>query len=369
MSVTQGNGACPAILIGLNALQPEQVNLVTPSGLLQSTFDPSNMRGDSVINDFDAEGGHLKTVRVAYKQRATPDEIRDEKSCGDNGVEKDYFEENFTPTLYREHTIKVSEAKIRRLCDAHSAWVNLGGARSQDAKGIQQQTQVMSELAMEIYMDMDALRTSVNRDLAEVYALKHGLWKGGDNSKDFQVYRTTNITGLESGSVVPAGFNRMRQEIMRSTFRGRPIVFGDGNLFLASQALQYGCCNLGGVDISKMASNAGFNFYSDIDAPDILDDENTFGIYMPGTVQFASYNEYVGNFARPMGNIQRGTVPDLAVPGLRYDMRIKPNDCGEYYEVILGINFDLWVAPENQFKSTDALSGVNGAWIAQATAV
>src|SRR5690606_24113606 len=117
------------------------------------------------------------------------------------------------------------------------------------------------------------------------------------------------------------------QELARSTFRGTPITFGEGLWDLANMSLQYGCCNDGGTDFGTMMRNAGFKFYRDLQAGTALGSGDTFGAFMPGTMQLLAFNDYVGDFSRPIGTMSRGTLPDPALPGLRYDVRVLPNEC------------------------------------------
>lgn len=367
MAITQTGAACPALLVGLNEINPQQAELVTPVGFLQAMFDPANRRDGSVITDNGTvEPGQPRPVRVAHKVRSTPASVETAKSCG-NGVERPYLEETFNTTLYREQSFKVSEEALRVLCSAHSDWVKFG--QSNNAQGQATALQAMREVVTEFMLDVDSLRQSINDACITQYAAKVGKWKGGAVTKSFPVYRTTATTGLESGGVIPAGFNTFRQEVMQSTFRGTPLVFGNGNMYLATQSMGYGCCNSAGVDISAMNAAAGYKFYSDLNAGTILGGVNNFGMFMPGSVQFASYNEYVGKFSRPIGKMERGTMMDPFVPGLVYDVRILPNECGEYYEMIVGLHFDVWVSPLTEFSASDALYEVNGAFNAVATAV
>jgi hypothetical protein len=130
--------------------------------------------------------------------------------------------------------------------------------------------------------------------------------------------------------------------------------------------LGYGCCNDGGFDFGKMAANAPFKFYSDYDMTTELGNANDFFAFFPKTVQMAVFNKYVGEFARPIGTMERGTLPDPFIPGLVYDVRILPNECGEYYDLYVNLDYDFWFAPD-QFQAGDRLEGVTGVFKAQAT--
>lgn len=367
MSITQLNAVCPAILVGLEELLKDGApyNLFTPVGLLQSLYDPTNRKPNTVTQSVDAGAGHPKTVRIAHKQRATPTDTGTSKTCG-TGTPKTYFEEVFTVNQYREHIINVRESDVRKLCDAHSKMLSTG-ANMVDLQGRAYDKQLMAEIVMEIMMDFDSLRQAINTDLHTSLTLQYGKYVGGQDIKTFNVYRQNGTTGLSEGSPVLSGFNRLTQELSRTTLMGKPIVVGEGTLDLALTSLNYGCCNSSGTDFGKMNTDAQFQYYKDFTiGTESIGSADGVAIYMPGSMQFASYNEYVGpGFNRPIGVVERGTIPDPAIPGLSYDIRIIPNACSgstvtESYDVIIGLHYDLYVAPTNQFQSTDRLTGVNG---------
>lgn len=368
MSVIQANAVCPAILIGLDEILKDGTpnELFTQVGLLQSLYDPSNRQPNTVVQNVDAGNGHPKTVRIKHKQRATLNDTVTAKDCA-TGTPKSYFEETFNVNQYRQHTINVKESDVRKLCDASSALQSVPGTNFRTWEGNNYNLQLMSEIVMEIMMDFDALRQAINKDLHTSLNLQFGKYQGGSTINIFNMYRSTTATALQEGSPVLSGFNQMKQQLARTTMTGLPIAVGEGALDLAISSLQYGCCNSSGTDFGQMKNNPGFKFYKDFTlGTDSIGDANGFALFMPGSMQFASYNEYVGpGFNRPIGVIERGTIPDPVIPGLTYDMRIIPNACSgstvvESYDVIVGVYFDLYVAPTNMFQSADRLSGVNG---------
>lgn len=375
MSIVQQNAICPAILVGLNELitKNDSSVLVTPVGCVQALFDPENRQPNTVVQNVDAGSGHPKTVRVKHKQRSTKAETRTTKTCTD-GDEKPYFEETFTPAQYREHSITVTEAKIRTLCDNASKLVKIQGGKFGDNQANAYSLALMAEVVSEIVMDFDGIRQAINDDILTSYVLNTGKYTDLTTSKSFNVYRSIDAAAGSLGSPVLDGYNRFKREMRRSTLNGNPIAFGEGLMELAVSSLNYGCCNNGGTDFGKMNGNPGFKWYTDYSAGTKLGNDDAFGVFMPGTVQFASFNDYVGSFASKLGIVERGTIPDPVIPGLVYDMRIIPNACSgstvvESYTVIIGLHFDLWAAPLTQFKSGDRLAGQNGVYKAIATGI
>jgi hypothetical protein len=370
MSIIQTNAVCPAILIGLDEILKDGApyNLETQVGFLGSLFDPANRQPNSVIQNVGADSGHPKTVRIKHKQRATPSDTSSSKDCA-SGTPKTYKEETFTVNSYRQHTINVRESDIRLLCDSASQLVRPEGIDFRTWEGNAYPLQLMGEIVMEMAMDFDALRQSINTDLHTALNLQFGKYQGGNTINTYNVYRANNDTGLQEGAPVFSGFNQLKQHMSRVGFTGQPFVVGEGAFDLAANALNYGCCNLNGIDFGKMsgANPAGFKYYKDFTiGTESIGDANGFVIYMPGSMQFASYNEYVGpGFNRPIATIERGTIPDPVIPGLVYDMRVIPNACSgnsvtESYDIIIGVHFDLYVSPTNMFQASDRLNGVNG---------
>lgn len=367
MSIVSLNAVCPAILIGLEEILKDGApyEIFTQAGLLQALYDPTNRQPGSVIQTVDGQNGHSKSVRVKHKQRATPGDTGTTKDCT-GGTAKTYFEEVFTVNQYRQHVINVKESDIRKLCDSASKLVKVEGAAFNTWEGNSYSLQLMSEIVMEIMMDFDSMRQAINTDLHTALTLNFGKFVGGAGINTYNVYRANNATGLQEGAPVFSGFNRFKQDMGRTSLTGLPIVVGEGALDLAINSLSYGCCNLNGIDFGKMAGSPGFKYYKDYSiGTDAIGDSNGFAAFMPGSMQFADYNEYVGGFARPMGIMERGTIPDPAIPGLKYDMRIVPNACSgsssvESYDIFIGLHFDLWTAPTTQFQSADRNYQVSG---------
>lgn len=357
MSVSQANGVCPAILIGLADLLAEDPNMfMTPIGGVQSTLDPSNTKGVT-ITQLTSENGHTKPVRIAYKHRAIESDIRDAKSCT-TGSEKPYFEQLFNTNLHSEHVIEITEATVRTLCDAHSDWVTLSAANGSNPATPEMigKVQVMREMALEVMSDLDAIRQDINKKFHTAVAMNIGAFQGGSLSN------TYNVLKAADHALVLTGFNQFKQDMKKVNASSPPIVFGGGVMDLAIMAAGYGCCNAAGQDFSIMKNQgAGFKFYEDYDGfASYYGNANAFISYLPKTIQFATYNKYVGNFAKPIGTMSRGTMPDPALPGIKYDIRLLPSECDETYNLFINLDYDFYFAPNNLYASGDRLASVNG---------
>lgn len=357
MSIFQLNGVCPAILVGIEQiLAPNNPgNMKTPVGAIEALLSDVNTQGVTMQQIGGGENGNRKQVRVMHKQRATPADVRDEKTC-DPGTEKPRFEDVYDVNLQAEHVIHVEEATIRRLCDTYSELVAID-MKSKDAEArASEKKLILREMAEELLMDLDAIRQKINANFLSAYALNVGTYKGGDATKTFQVLKQADQ------AIVLNGFNILRQELKKiGMMGGKPIVFGGGIIDLAMSAMGIGCCNNAGQSIDQLKNNVGFDFYfDDSDMATYLGNANAFGMFYAKAAQFIQFNKYVGSYAKPIGFTERGTMPDPFLPGLVYDIRIQPNACGEYYDLFVNSDHDFYFAPDNLFKSGDRLAGVNG---------
>lgn len=360
MSITQANAVCPAILVGIEEILTKNklADLMTPVGLTQALLDPTNRNPETVVQNVDAGAGHPKSVRIKRKQPAAAGESSTSKNCT-TGSETPWLEDNFTVNQYRQKTIHVTEATVRTLCDSSSALVPVPGGSFRDNKANAGPLSVISQIVEDLLLQLDGLRLDINNDLLTSWALAYGAYQGGGTSKNFSMYRSTDTAAGFLGAPILDGFVQMRREISRTTLNGEPIIFGEGILDLAVQSLNYGCCNIAGNDFGKMAGSPGFKYYKDFQAGTALGNANAFGAFLPGMAQFASYNEYVGGFTT-IGVMERGLMPDPKLPGIMYDIRFLPNECGEYYDLFVGLHFDLYTAPTNLFKTGDRRTGING---------
>ena len=362
MSITQANGVCPAILASFEELSApnNMANLKTPVGLIDALLDPTNVAGVTVEQLGDGSNGHRKTVRIMHKQRQSISDVRTAKSC-DSGTEKPRFETTFDVNMNAEIAIKVSEATVRRLCDAYSALVAIpASVRSTNATA-QNSLLIMREIAEEINMDIDALRQKIDDTGLEAFELNFGKYQGGSTYKEYKMLKSAT-----DHSIVTAAFNTWKEDMRKIGMTGMPLVVGNGVISYAMDELGIGCCNIGGQDIGKLGARQDAKFF--YDSADLAshfgvlpDGAQPFISFFPKMAQMVTFNKYVGpTFSKPIGTMERGTLPDPKLPGLRYDIRMMPNECGEYWDLWVDLDYDFYFAPQTLFKSTDRLNGVNG---------
>ena len=357
-TITYTPGACEALLLGQQDVFGRNTpsDLVSPVGLVQALRDPSNTRGIQ-LEPVQSMSGHTKQVRYFWRPPVAVGEVTDQFAC-DEGTTQPYLEGTVDMGLHSHLGLRVAESQIRALCEAYSQNQTLRTAQGSGA------IQVMRETYEIIASGFDAMRQDMNQKLNVAMAAKLGNFlspDGGTTPVTSKTYTLRNANGQYAGSAVLDGFAKMRQDLRKTTLNGKPIIVGNGLFELANEALNYGCCNAGGTDFGRMAnSNAGYQYYIDDYTGTALGNANGLIAFMPGMAHLLTYNKNVGTFGQNIGNRIRGVIQDPAVPGLKYDISIVPNECGEYYDVYLDADYDLFVAPTTLFKATDYRTGING---------
>lgn len=350
------NGKCEALLIALTELvkNNDPTLKMTPVGFLEALFDPEN-RKPSMITQIGAGTGHYKSVRIKWKNRSYKDEEgygSDEKDCGEDAIERPHQEEPFNITQYWQRKVIINESVVKQLCEEASVLRPLPVDTRQPS---QTAYAVFQEVFGDILIELNGMRAEINALLHEQLVTKLGAYEDGGTSKDFEVLNL-------DGSPRWGGINDLGFEYMQAEGSMTPIVVGTGNLWKATNGLKFGCCNLSGIDFGKMTGvNAPYKFYLDKDLHAAFGETgNEAVMFSPGILQFATFNEYVGNFASQIGLTHRGTFPDPKIPGLRYDLRVVEDGCAENYTVIIGLWFELFGAPAIAGLGEGDVNGVFG---------
>lgn len=353
-----GQHICEAVMMGIEAIvgRNDPQMAVTPVGMIQALYDPSN-RQNTRIKEVDTESGQIREVRILRKQRGTPSEIGSAKTCAPV-TEKTLLEEKMTVTQYRQAPITVTEERIKRLCAASAELKKLPVQDRGNSSN--NNFLLMQEIIEDMMLQLDALRQTVNGVVQASVIPQLGIWQGGAASISMPVVNTS------TGEAILKGFNTLGHNFRQSGMNGKPIVVGYGKFDEAVRALSYGCCNDGGTDFGQMNGARPFQYYEDFQVDAALGADNVF-VLAPGSVQLVTYNEYRGSRGGRIDNVNRGTMPDLQIPGLKWDLRVIEDGCNERYTMIAGLWFDTYVAPLDSYAAGDRLAGVNGAFKAVAT--
>ena len=366
MSVNTAN-VCPAVLTTLLAedvQSPDKIN--ARAGTLGALNSAENRAAAPTVKAAFNDGGHKRTVRLAYKQRTTTEDVDNEKDCG-GGPENPYLEVDFDVTTYRQVKWKVKESTVRQLCREYCHIQTLLGTNISQStiqaniNRIQGGIGVIREMGQEFMYQAPGLVDSINLELQNQMALAFGDWAGSaDNSKTFLVQNSD----ANGGGPIFAGLSKFYQELEKFGWTGTPHVIGSfgalGRLIGMGGAAY--CCSQLGINFGQIMTNAQFRYFTDrFVANANSDNADTCAIFYPGMANFIQYLEYDnGNLGGKIDNIWRMSIPAPGIPGLKFDLRIVENGCDEDYDFIMGTYFDLFTAPDDMYKTSDWFEGVTG---------
>lgn len=341
-------GYCAALLKGLEdltGLNDPQMK-ATPVGFLQAVLDPYNRRGTEVLS-IDPGNGHRYKLRVKRLKRGLEDETRTTESCDPTAVPF-YDEEIIELSHYRELAVQVEWEELRQYCADASQIVTAGGGN----------TRFMNDHLKKLMVRLNGLRRAINSDLLSELSTQFGInVTTGDNlAKPLPLLDST-----QHYAKIEQGIQELMFDVENNEMYGAPLIVGQGLFSRFNTSAQMGCCNAEGFHWGKMAEHAPYRFYLDVQAEAALG-QNEIAVFAPGTIQLLTHNRYRGSFAGKHGSSEFGTLPDPYLPGLRYDVQLKFNDCGpdRGYTAIVGLHYGLHFIPPNAYQPTDRLFGNNG---------
>lgn len=359
------NNICPAILTSLSDnLINNALNVNIHGGALQALTDPTNMIPGQVIRLANDNGtGQSKQVRVAYKQRMLPSQASDTKECEQSTNELLYEEDVFPITKYKGINFMMSEAQIRAYCDSYLELVRLTGsnepgtiiARASEMGMAQGELSVVRELFTDFQAGANALIQAINLELLDILDTGKGNWVGGATNIDFDIEGT-------NGEINALGLFKMKQEYMKTGFRGAPIIIGGAGALqrVWMNDSRYFGQGANGINFSQVRDNTGIaQYYYDENIATQLGNEDRALIFAPGSAIYTPYLQYVGQYGK-IGVMDRFTMPLPGLPNVKADIRILPSECSEQYTIFMEAFFDAYTAPSNIFAVDDKNEGVNG---------
>lgn len=364
------DNVCPALLTAYSELN--RVNdpymKVTPVGFLQALFDPSNRKPNNFI-PVDRGDGHSNQVRIKYKQRSTEADASDDEDDCTAGSTLPRFEQTFTVEDYTKIKFDVAESEVRNLCSGASIMESIPELDRNTSPEAAKAFKMMNEFMQTLKGRFEGLRTAINRKSLTSMAALVGDYGGLPVLSRPAPPESLKMIKATDGSPVLLGINEWQQQVELAQIYGKPIVVGHGNFNRWNNAIKYGCCNNGGTDFGKMSDDAAmYQYYKDFLIDNVFG-ANQFLTLAPESVQFVSYLKNRGSFAGVIGIKARTTIMDPAVPGLAYDISIRPNDCTDSYTIVMGVHHDLWTPPIDSYKTGDRLQDTNGTLVFQADSV
>jgi len=356
---------CPAILTSLSDnLINNALNVNIHGGALAALTDPSNMIPGQVIRLANDNGtGQSRQVIVAYKQRMLASEAQETKECAVGGDELTYLEDTFEVNEYRGMNFSMTEAQIRVYCDSYLELVRLTGSSEpgtivQRANGLgaaQTELSVIREMFTDFQAASNALVQAINIKLVELLDAGKGNWVGGSASKTFDVEGT-------NGEINAIGLFQMKQEYMKTGFKGAPIIVGGAGALqrIWMNDSRYFGQGANGINFAAVRDNTGIaQYYYDENIGTALESENGALIFAPGSAIYTPYLQYVGQYGQ-IGTMNRFTMPLPGMPSVKADCRILEDACSESYTIYLEQFFDLYTPPTDLFADGDKNEGVNG---------
>lgn len=302
-------------------------------GYLEALNSPLNMVGQQQI--MTQNGSKKRVVEIRWRQRRIEGQVETTASgtCTSEDF-PDFNAELFNVTKYVETKFSINTSEFKKVCEGRSKFIN-------DT----------------IELAYDALARKINATLLEEQLLNFGLNKGNSNSsaaKDVTVLATT--TGAPYASALQT---LMSDYDLANEMVGTPIWIGGGNIYKYWKTLAQGCCNDGGVNMLDLSNSLGYAPFADTQVGAIMG-ANNFIVMEPHSVQFVTFNDYVGEDATSSGtSVARGTITDKKT-GITYDIKILQTDCSDDWTVILFLNYDIFFQPGEAFQADDPLYGTNG---------
>lgn len=297
------------------------------TGFLDALESSVNMAGVSKVQ-LDLNNGKVRQAKIKFIQRATDDEtVTDPFNCIDDVV-REPFEQIVSITHFvRTPGLAFNEADMRLLCESGQEY-----------------------MAGVINAEINALMVALDKQLITLQSAGFGVIPptGSNAAKTYNMLQGANALPIFKGE------SDLMEDSENMESGSKPIVVGAGNLAAYVRQVGIGCCNDGGIDLSKAGN---INFFRDQNVNTILGN-NHFIWMVPGYTHLLTWNENKGEFAKDTDTFSHGTIVD-PVTGIEIDKNWKYDDCARKYILQMGIHFELYKLPANSFKATDPLAGVN----------
>ena len=339
--------SCPNVQVGLGEVFFGQSNLKSYNQGNILKFLTSGTNTDGVMKSTVATGGKLKTVEVVYGQRYTVDEVGDSGivTC-ETGTVQGETSKTYTLDPADGSNIKwsVPTSELRRRCEADANYIN-----------------------REILKAMNAVIAGAEKKTADKLVLNLGNFASDvDAGQPAGTSTYKAAPGYDSSNRLSyAAYEMVSYETMANDFMTVPVVFGGESWFKYAKAIGAACCGDNGVDAGLYATNNPYLFSYSREIPAATGETSSAVALVPGAVQLLWANEFEQEILQfDNGSLFQGTLlyPDPALP-ITFDYRAE-YVCGEggskVWKFELALNHDVVFMPDDMFKATDRLFGVNG---------
>jgi hypothetical protein len=193
--------------------------------------------------------------------------------------------------------------------------------------------------------------------LTGTWAPRVGAIPGMTLTSDELVFATLLGT---TGNFDPMLAGRLKRAFRDSLYQQDALIFSGGDLFDYSEALQIGCCNDGGLDLSAALSRHGMGVFYDKRVQDVFGSDESIA-FRPGALAllYFAQSSWLDNV---MEQVRQGaTYVSFTVnsprTGLPYDVTIK-DDCGQVSINIVATT-KLVAPPADMFAVNSEYAGIN----------
>jgi hypothetical protein len=336
-----------SLIAGLNDPQLK----VSPAGFLKALLENNAL---TQVNNIDAiRAGQEQDVKVRYQQRGTEDEVTDVDDCETN-ITPEWKEVNIGHPLYSKIGIFISDEQMRKY-QLEATQTLAAGTPS---------APLMRALYDTILTHTNALIQKIDRNLVAAQSTKWGANAAYGLSKAAQTIK------LGEKASMTDGFIKIITDAQANEINDQLIVVGNGLVNAFDIYNRYKT----GVDGQGFGSLA-FNTYNDPKTATSWG-LNHFGVFAKGNVGFVDFNKNVGSYAGERGGSLFFTlpIPTILANGelstLVFDAQLKYKDCPIYeggrkvadrgWILLLSKTYGLFNLPDDAFRNTDPLYGVNG---------
>ena len=328
-------GKCLNALINLDEIKGGQYSAAkkrSKLGYLEALASPLNTTGQRQIPT--QQGSKKRVVEVRWRQRATESDVEESLSGTCTSTDfPDFNSELFEVGKYVERKFALNTSEFKAVCEGRSSFIG-----------------------ETLNLTFDALARKINSALLTEQLTNFGINIASGSAA------TTSVTVFPAATGAPnaAALQTLMAEYdLDNEMVGTPIWIGGGNIYKFWKTLAQSCCNDGGVNMLDLSNSLGYAPFADTMVDSVIG-ANQFIVMEPQSVQFVTFNDYVGEDATMSGtSVARGTITDSKT-GITYDLKVLQDDCSDNWVVIINLNYDIFFQPGEAFSANDHLYGQNG---------
>lgn len=297
------------------------------TGFLDALVSGVNTAGFSKV-PIDQGNGKIRQVRIKYIKRACVEETTTNPFDCTTDQTPEPYEQNVAITHFvRTQGLKFNASDMRLLCETGADY-----------------------RAGQINAQINALMVALDRQLITLQSATFGK----NPTTGLNTAKTYNMLIGPQKTPIYIGESDLMEDSENMESGQKPIVVGAGNLAAYVRQVGIGCCNDAGIDLSQAGN---LNYFRDQNVESILGANHFIGM-IPGYTQLLTWNENVGEFAMEDTTFSNKTIVD-PVTGLMIDMNWTYDVCTKFWQVQLGLHYELYHIPDDAFKACDVLTGVN----------